>query len=234
MKRRSRSRNSSWLPAIHSQVRRGAYWTRCSLATALGNGLVARLIDREDHDLRANKPGGNDPFIDPVAKALLPALEKRLASKGTVFDAELVTDYLAAVHAAFPNGMPPIAYLRPLFGVAPSQGNALRRLRHRANPGSSQTFSTLARARAAMPEVATWGVAVLATRAELAAIAPFVPAAMLATAKQQKAKSFVITQAMKPVGTRFLFVADDDAQMTALVDAFAQVPAPIKDGVIVP
>jgi hypothetical protein len=206
------------------------------LATALGNGLVAGLIDREDHDVRASKPGGfyNDPFIDPVAKALLPALEKRLASKGTLFDTELVTDYLAAVHAAFPHGMPPIAYLRPMFGVAPSQGSAMRQLRQRANPGSSRTYSTLARAREAMPEVAAWGTAVLATHAELAAIAPFVPAAMLATAKKQKAKAFVIAQAMKPLGTRFLFVADDPAQMTALVDAFAQLAAPLKDGVIVP
>jgi hypothetical protein len=206
------------------------------LATALGNGLVANLIDREDHDRRATMPGGfyNDPFIDPVAKALLPALEKRLASKGTVFDPDFVTEYLAAVHTAFPHGMPPIAYLRPMFGVAPSQGTALRQLRQRANPGSSRTYSTLARAREAMPEVAAWGTAVLATRAELAAIAPFVPAAMLATAKKQKAKAFVIAQAMKPLGTRFLFVADDNAQMASLVDAFAQLTAPLKDGVIVP
>jgi hypothetical protein len=206
------------------------------LATALGNGLVARLIDREDHDIRASRPGGfyNDPFIDPVTKALLPALEQRLASKGTVFDAGFVTEYLAAVHTAFPNGMPPIAYLRPLFGVAPSQGSALRQLRQRANPGRSRTFSTLSKAREALPEVAAWGGAILATRPELAAIAPFVPEAMLANAKKQKANAFVIVQAIDPIGARFLFVADDDKQMTALVEAFAQLPAPLKDGVIVP
>ena len=201
------------------------------LATALGNGLVARLVDRADYEGRLAKANGfyNDPFIDKVAKALLPALEKRLAAKGSVFDDGFVADYLAAVHVAFPDGMPPLAYLRPLF--VPGGGDHATALIELANAGYVESYGDLDEARASASRLQHWGTAIFSTKAELVRVAPFVPASVLAAAKREAAAAFVFAWRRAPVGTVFLFVGDT-ASMPRLVAEFAALPAPLREGVI--
>gem|GEM_PF-5155307 len=205
------------------------------LATALGNGLVARLVDRADYDRRASTDQGlySDPYIDRVAKALLPALEARIARKGTVFESDFVAEYLAAVHTAFPEGLPPIAYLRPMFAVTATPSDAAKRLMDLASPGSYENFSEIDEALANAQRLQGWGTAIFATRSELSRVAPLLSATVLATAKQ-RAGAFVLATKVRPIGVRFLFVADEDAQLAALVDAFAAVKGPLHEGVVVP
>lgn len=202
------------------------------LATALGNGLVARLVDRADYERRLAKDLGfyNDPFIDKVAKALLPALEKRLAGGGSVFDAGFVADYLAAVHAAFPSGMPPSAYLRPLFVAAPGPGSDT--LIERSNAGYVESYDDLAESAAHAARLAHWGTALFSAKADLDRLSPFLPRAALAAAKREKASSFVFVQTHAPVGTVFLFVGATPADYARLVDALFALPAPLREGVI--
>lgn len=204
------------------------------LATAIGNGLVARTVDRADYERRLAMDNGfyNDPMIDKVAKALMPALEKRLARGGSVYDKDFVAEYLAAVRTAFPKGLPPIAYLRPLFIAVPGAG-ASDRLMELANPGYSSSFSTIEESVASAAQYAGWGTAIFATSADLARIAPFVSPAALADMKRQAGKAFVYAW-RKRVGTVFVFVADEPVALRSLVEAFAKLEAPLREGVIVP
>jgi hypothetical protein len=207
------------------------------LATAFGNGLVARAVDRADYDRRAARAQGfyNDPYIDGVAKALLPALEKRLAAHGTAFDPDFVAEYLAAAHAAFPNGLPPIAYLRPLeFLFEPALKLATDHLRELVNAnytdggdlGSADAIALRAKHRA-------WGTALVVTKPYLQKLAGLVDATTLAALKKQTAPAFVYAQRRTPIGVTFVFVAADDAAMTKLIDQFAALTT-LRDGVITP
>ena len=87
-----------------------------SLATMLGNGRMARVVERDDFQKRLAMPGGfyNDRFIDATAKSLLLAFDKKAPGSDSTEDARFFDTYLAAVHAAFPAGLPPIARMRPL------------------------------------------------------------------------------------------------------------------------
>lgn len=74
------------------------------LATALGNGIIAKAINSTSFEERFATPLGlyNEPLVDAVAKALLPRLEPSLGtvSLDTVAFAQ---EYTAAFQAAVPN-----------------------------------------------------------------------------------------------------------------------------------
>lgn len=202
------------------------------VATALGNGLVARLVDAKDYERRLAMDNGfyNDPLIDKVAKALLPALEKRLASGGTIFDEGFVTEYVAAVHSAFPDGMPPIAYLRPLF--VPLGGPSASELIQKANAGYVESYDNLEEATDSARRLAHWGTAIFSPEAQLDRLTAFVPASVIQAAKREAASHFVYAWKRKPVGVVFLFVGDDTIELSRLVTQFAALPAPLQEGVI--
>jgi hypothetical protein len=203
------------------------------LATAFGNGLVARAVDRSDYDKRLGRKLGfyNDTYIDGVAKALLPALEKRLAAHGTVFDADFVAEYLAAVHGAFPEGMPPKMFLRPLdFMYEPAFKASSEHLRELVNASYSDGGEAAPDVVAAIAKHPGWGTALLVTRAKLDDIAD---KTLRAAVAKQTAPAFVYAQRHTPVGVTFVFVAPDDAAMTKLVDQFVGATT-MKDGVLIP
>lgn len=83
------------------------------LATAFGNGLI-------DQKLRGKiKPHSwyNDVAIDTTAKALLPDLEKRLASHSTLYSDTFVLSYLKTVSSAIPSlRVSPALFLRTHVG----------------------------------------------------------------------------------------------------------------------
>jgi hypothetical protein len=68
-----------------------------SLAAALGNGLAERMLQPADQYKKYSARAGSfydDPAIDPVAKAILPALEQRLARGRTLYDDDFVEEYV--------------------------------------------------------------------------------------------------------------------------------------------
>lgn len=205
------------------------------LATAFGNGLVARAVDKADYERRLGHPNGfyNDTFIDAVAKALLPALEKRIAAHGTVFDPDFVAEYLAAAQAAFPHGFPPRSYLRPLNflyePVLKSSNDHLREVAgaNYSDGGDTSSLETFA----LVAKHPGWGSALLVTKPHLDLLAPVIDKPTLAALKKQTATSFVFAQRHTPIGVTFVFVAADDAAMTKLIDQFATAIA-LHDGVI--
>jgi hypothetical protein len=206
------------------------------LATAFGNGLVARAVDKADYERRLGHPNGfyNDMFIDAVAKALLPALEKRLAAHGTVFDPDFVTEYLAAAHAAFPKGFPPRSYLRPLnFVYEPALKTSTDHLREVAGANYSDGGESSLETFALVAKHPGWGTALVVTKPHLELLAPVIDKPTLATLKKQTATSFVFAQRHTPIGVTFVFVAPDDAAMTKLIDQFSTATT-LHDGVITP
>ena len=70
-----------------------------ALATAIGNGLVAERVhsDQLAHRLATAEGLYDDPFIDAMAKALIPGLRQRLAEGGTL-DERFFDQYLALAH----------------------------------------------------------------------------------------------------------------------------------------
>jgi hypothetical protein len=203
------------------------------LATALGNGLVAKLVDPQDYERRLKMDNGfyNDTWIDKVAKALLPALEKRLAANGSVYDDGFVADYFAAVHAAFPDGLPPITYLRPLFVAVPATPHSDTLIR-RSNAGYVESYSTIEEAIANAKRLQGWGTVIFSKKSELDRLAPFLPPAALAAARRESAKSFVFAYKRKPVGTVFLFVADTTDELDRIVEYFLHLGPPLGEGVL--
>jgi hypothetical protein len=70
-----------------------------ALATAIGNGRVGRAIDRDEFSTRMAMQGGlyADQTIDLAAKALLPVLDRALATGKTIDSTEFANDYVAAL-----------------------------------------------------------------------------------------------------------------------------------------
>lgn len=209
-----------------------------TLATALGNGLVARAVAPAEYGWRARTPRGlyNDRLIDAIAKALLPALEARLAAGASVFDDDFAPEYLRAVHTAFPDGLPPIAHLRPMAcAMDPSLHDAARYLQQVSRAGHVEATDGAREAAELFRRRRAWGKAILWARGNLAALAPLVdPATMTALRRQAKIGSpFVLTTRRSPRGLLFILVADDDAGARTLTDAFAAQPQ-VREGVFVP
>lgn len=209
-----------------------------TLATALGNGLVARAVAPAEYEWRARTPRGlyNDPLIDPVAKALLPALEARLAAGTSVFDDDFVPEYLRAVHIALPDGLPPIAHLRPMAcAMDPSLHDAARYLQQVSRASRAESTDGAREAAELFRRRRAWGKAILWARGNVAALAPLVDQVTLA-ALRRRAKTgapFVLTTRRPPRGLVFILIADDDAAARKLIDAFAAEPQ-LREGVFVP
>jgi len=209
-----------------------------ALATALGNGLVARAVTPAEYEQRARIPRGlyDDRFIDAVAKALLPALEARLAAGRSVFDDDFVPEYLRAVHTGVPDGLPPIAHLRPMAcAMDPSLHEAARYLQQVSRASHVESTDGAPEAAELFRQRRAWGKAILWTRSNLAALRPLVDQATLAALRRQaKAGApFVLTMRGSPGGFVFVLIADDDAAARKLIDAFAAQPR-VREGVFVP
>lgn len=213
------------------------------LATALGNGVIARIVDPKDFARRLADPRGfyDDRFIDPVAKAMLPKLDTRLAAGKALFDDDFVAEYLSAVHAAFPTGLPPIAYLRPMAAVV---DNAMRdAFAHLAEVSRSGWYWTADAsdpldAHQTLDRGKLWGQVVIVPPTALSgldawqAIDKPTLAAVRKQAQAHPHHAFVLTR-RRATGVLFVLVADDVAAMIKLVDAFAAV-TDLKDGVLSP
>lgn len=117
-----------------------------ALATAIGNGLVARLVKSEsDFQRDFNKEGGfyNDYFIDRAGKKLLPLVERRI-NEGQAIDAGFVAEYLRITKQTLGDtASSPLLALRfmPLVFEDLSQRPAVENLVKAVKP--RQTFATV-------------------------------------------------------------------------------------------
>jgi len=211
------------------------------LATAFGNGVIDRAVDREDFDKRSGRKNGlyNDPYIDGMAKVMLPKLEARLAAKRTLWDDDFVPEYLHAMGEAFPRGLPPVAFLQPLVCAYDASMRAaydhLTELSRSHQTVSSDGLDD-AETRALFADRPMWGSAVLVPLAKLGSLdgwTAVLDQATLAAIRTQAAKKkpFVFTHRRKNAGVLFVFVAPDDASMQAIEDRFAKLED-LREGIV--
>jgi hypothetical protein len=204
-----------------------------ALATGLAQGVLGRELAPAELAARLATPRKlyDDPFIDAVTKAFLPALGALLqkpAAGGTVFSGEFQTAYLAAVKAAFPRGLPPAAELRPL-ACAYSKDlekayDALRVASGSPLVGSSDQPDD-EDTRSLLEDHSTWGRVLLLKTNELSALHRYAkslaPAAvaMLSVAARRNNRFAYATRAPGS-GPVFVLVADNDEHAQKLVVEF--------------
>lgn len=114
-----------------------------ALATAIGNGLVNRLLmgpSRFEAYLRHEGSFYNDPFLDPLAKAIYPRVEQALAQDEHLSDAGFVRDYLALAERSLGDRLrSPIPLLRTMAAAhdGPELAPVLQHLQRRLRVGAS-------------------------------------------------------------------------------------------------
>ncbi|UQA62767.1 hypothetical protein [Polyangium aurulentum] len=212
-----------------------------ALATALGTAEVSRKLDPTHYASLFAQPGGlyAEETIDRVAKALEPFVEARLAEGGTLHGPGFVEGYLAAVRAAYPAGLPPIAHVRPLVAaLEPAFWGAFEAL-----DGISMASSlggAAASDRLDAPETMDmlashrmWGAAFFVTPASLHRLARFTETLgdatlQAAAAEVRRGQPFVYAVQRSPGVYRFVFVAKDTATMGRLVRALSQQKTPFE------
>jgi len=206
-----------------------------ALATALGNGLVAkRVLTTEKFDAQLKKPNAlyNDPAIDSDAKQLLTPVEMLLAEGKTISSAEFVN---AQIGAASANGATPSHYLRTMQLFFDPEftdvTGALRRAVFANSVWSScplahpQTIETLNEAPllsgvvlvapTQLSHLSTWPQLNQKTRDALAAEAKRGAPFIYAVKRGEKAWLWVL-------------VAADSAAMTTLIERLPCAPAPVE------
>jgi hypothetical protein len=78
-----------------------------AVATALGNGLAARAVNRPDYEKRLARPLGfyNDPDIDRAAKAVMPFVEQWTLAGRSIGDEGFAEGYLGALATEYGAGL---------------------------------------------------------------------------------------------------------------------------------
>ena len=205
------------------------------LATAFGNGLVLRTLDPAQLARRLQRPQGMyaDDTISAMASSAIDPLA-RVLEQGSlhVTSPELEQLWVGLAHAAFPNGAPPQAYLRPFAGVYPPELEAgVDSLYDIMQVGHSSTDRTLdpAVTREMFSTRPRWTRVLFLRPADLPALDRFAhvlgPAGardVRALARRSASFAYASTEPGRP--TTFVFVAPDSKALTALVTRFAAVP----------
>lgn len=112
------------------------------IATAIGNGLVSRMLmpaERFQRYLQTPKTFYNDDFIDPLAKAVYLRVEQALKAGETISDQAFVKDYLQLANASLGSRLrQPLPLLRTMAAAYEGQDLAgvLQDLQRRMRIGS--------------------------------------------------------------------------------------------------
>jgi hypothetical protein len=202
-----------------------------ALATMQGNGRIARVVQPPVFEQRRAKPGGfyNDPHIDGVAKALLASVDARASGSASVHDEGFFAMYMAAVHTAFPNGLPPIAHLRPFACLYDKSLRAgYDQLADASGAGQIVGRDELdARsARALLEGRESWPLVYLLPNAQIETKLPMLVELDKASATRlvqqaRASKSFVLKAKRASHAEMFVFVAASADALRMLIDAFA-------------
>jgi len=113
-----------------------------SVAAALGNGIVERMVQpagQYEQYLKRERSFYDDDAIDRVAKAILPALEDRLAHGRTLYDEDFVPEYIRLARVGLGKLVNrPALGLRVMVAAIldPSLEPAFRRLQSAVGPGA--------------------------------------------------------------------------------------------------
>lgn len=205
-----------------------------ALAVALGTAPVMQRLDPAGFSKKNGSPMGlyAEPTIDRVAKAVRPFLEATIREGKTLHDPAFVEGYLAAIHAAYPNGMPPTAHARPLVAALdPRFFSAFQALDRAAmasslggatatfTPGSQETLALFDGRKDFCQAFFVTHDEVPHLGQHAAHIGKTALAAIAAEAKQTPA--FVYSTEGQNGAYRFVFVADDTTSMERLVRALA-------------
>lgn len=120
-----------------------------ALATAIGNGLVMKMVTKEPDEfqkyLAQEESFYNDRFIDLAAKALMPVVERKIAVAESIYSEGFVSEYLHFVSDALGDEInSPVLSLRTLAGIFnPSQRTAFRKLISTISAGSAFGFNSI-------------------------------------------------------------------------------------------
>ena len=213
-----------------------------AVAAALGNGVIGRhYLAPDAFAAQLRKGFVNYGAAGAVARALFPALDKLLASGATVSSDDFAAAYEAAARASYPGGRPrAIDYLHSEISTAPAALAAASQHLHdvawagfpylREHPlDDPAAASDLAAHPFESAAIFLTPDASLATR--LATLgAPSKHAAAVA-ARARTSPGFVYAFARSPKSYAFVFVAKDDAAGSSVVDRFAALSAPPREGV---
>lgn len=212
-----------------------------ALATALGTAPTLARLDPAAFAKKMADPLGlyAEHTIDHVAKAIRPLLTARLAAKQSLYAPHFAAQYLAALHAAYPQGMPPIAHARPLIAALEPQFWSAFHALDAASMASSLGGATATDALDApnTPTLFTdhpaFAGAFFISHAALPHLTRFeshIGKEALAAIKAEAAhtRAFVYSTEYTPGVYRFIFVADDPTAMEHLVRALAAQPNPFE------
>jgi len=213
------------------------------LASALGNGLVLRTLDRAEFDRRRVRPLGMyaDDVIDRMAKAAIGPLEPLLARGDTrVTDPAFEATWVRIAHDAFPAGPPPQALVRPFVGVYPSEfESAVNEIYDLMRVSHSDTHATLDpdATREMFASHPRWTRVLFLRPSDLPGldrwahvVAPTIVREVRVLARQKPA--FVYAAAASGQPTVFVFVAPDSERLKLLLGRFAAVPV-MRPGLVV-
>lgn len=199
-----------------------------SLATAFGNGIVARLTNPSDYAKRRSRDRGlyNDPSIDATTKAFLSSREEDPSLGPPLDSSETVATFLRAVHEAIAPGPPPREYLRQYAllddGQSWSRALELPDIRTSSRWGSAplddQNTTTLFARYTLLPTV------VLVSRKRLPSLGAFGSALPTEVRKDldreaKRAGAFAYAWRRPSGGMVFFVVADDPDAARGVTDA---------------
>lgn len=120
-----------------------------ALATAIGNGLVMKMVTKEPDEfqkyLAQEESFYNDRFIDLAAKALMPVVKRKMAVTESIYSEGFVGEYLHFVSDALDDEInSPVLSLRTLAGIFNlSQRAAFRKLISTISAGSAFGFNSI-------------------------------------------------------------------------------------------
>ncbi|HEX8796866.1 MAG TPA: hypothetical protein VF765_38205 [Polyangiaceae bacterium] len=200
-----------------------------SVATALGNGVVNRAVNRPDYDKRLHREMGfyANHAIDATAKALLSRTGDD-PTAGPPLDApETVAALIAAAREAVGAEPKPIEYLHS-YAMASDEGwkDVMKRTGERANTNNLYGYAPLDTADGVemITQHPALSAVLLVPRARLSALGVYgdaVPAALrAAVAREAKRKgAFAYVWHRSKHAMLYVIVADDAANATHVVDA---------------
>jgi hypothetical protein len=211
-----------------------------TLPSAIGNGLVSkRLLKAEDFQKYVSREQSfySDAFIDRAAKALMPLMERRLAERRSLYADDFVNEYLQAASTALGEAKDsPVLQLRTM-GAMFNRGrqDLFNKLNGAVYTNNAFSFAPLTDKEGwefieNNPELSCVFLILKNEIAELKAKEKMFGKGQLNQInKLSKAnKAFVYAINRSPKARFYIFVADDNAALDALVDPFVKNQKPFE------
>ena len=205
-----------------------------SLATAFGNGLIQRAVNRKEFDRRMGYALGlyHDRFVDPTVKAILPWLDAYVAAGKTLYDPEFVDAYVGLVSSTFAKGLAPVLHLRPMVSAYDAALEAVEQHFYGAiSAGWIESESSFEQpGRELLAKHPTWGTTIVVLSAHIDQIRTveksITPQLMTALRKEAMSSTpFVLTVPRANAEPLFVFVAPTAPAMQDLMDRFVALDA---------